>query len=193
MSMSDEDLLQRLRQGDEEALGALIDRYSGYIAAVVRHTLDRSVQNEDVEELVSDAFVTLWRKAQTLAVDSNVKAWLAVVARNKALNWARAKNSRPVCVEAADVTTQENRLPESQKISMELNSLELIARNQLVLEALDKLDDESRGLIVSHYIEDRSIKDIAEATGFTEPAIKSRLFRSRGVMRKHLKQEGFAS
>jgi RNA polymerase sigma-70 factor (ECF subfamily) len=190
--VNDEDLLRRLRQGDEAALDSLIDHYSGYVAAVIRHTMRWSMPNEDVEELVSDVFFTLWEKAVILKPGSRLKPWLAVVARNKALNLVRARRSEPKLTSMADNATLEDGLPATQLAEANVNVLETIARNQLVLEALNRLDDESRNLMVSHYLDDRSIRDIALTTGFSESAVKSRLFRSRAVIRKYLQQEGIA-
>ncbi|MDR1422879.1 MAG: hypothetical protein LBI64_08480, partial [Coriobacteriales bacterium] len=98
---SDRRLLKALRKGDRQALERAIDEYGGYVAAVVRHTLDDArgqLRSEDCEELVSDVFVALWRTAPRLRADSRLKPWLAVVARNQALNWARERSHRVMTV-----------------------------------------------------------------------------------------------
>jgi RNA polymerase sigma-70 factor (ECF subfamily) len=176
-------LLARLRAGDTRALERLIGEYSGYVAAVVRHTLGTAVRNEDCEELVSDVFITLWNKAAGLAPESHLKPWLAVVARNKALNWARTR--RPEPADTNDVATLVG-----YAALAEPDTLDSIARNQLIAEALDTLDEESRKLMVGYYLEDRSIGELAQMTGHSQPMIKSRLYRSRKLLQARLQQEG---
>jgi RNA polymerase sigma-70 factor (ECF subfamily) len=183
--MKEKDLLNGLRCGEVRALEAAIEEYGGYVAAVVRHTLSPTPRNEDVEELVSDVFFSLWQHAARLAPGSHLKPWLAVVARNGALNWARKRARRPQ--EATQPQAVESAAPS------QADPLDSLAKNALIHEALDSLDDENRRLVISHYLEDRSISEIARVTGYSEPAIKSRLFRSRTMIRRHLSQEGITS
>jgi RNA polymerase sigma-70 factor (ECF subfamily) len=183
--MKEKELLDGLRCGEMGALEAAIEEYSGYVAAVVRHTLSPTPRNEDVEELVSDVFLSLWQHAARLAPNSRLKPWLAVVARNSALNWARNRSRRPL-----EASHDQAVGPAAASQPDPLDSL---AKNGLIMEALGALDDENRRLVVSHYLEDRSISEIARMTSYSEPAVKSRLFRSRSTIRRHLKQEGLTS
>jgi RNA polymerase sigma-70 factor (ECF subfamily) len=207
-----------LRRGDKQALERVIDEYSGYVAAVVRHTLDDArgqLRAQDCEELVSDVFVALWRAASRLRADSRLKPWLAVAARNRALNWARERSRRIVTVPnmtemlfgedalagagapgwsdalaGADVSGLATRQAGGEQ-SPPPEPLETLARDALITDALALLDEQSRRLMVGYYLEDQSIRELAEATGYSEPSIKSRLFRSRKLLKKYLQQEGF--
>ena len=79
-------LRAREPQGLEEAIG----RYSPYVAGVLRKVLGQLGTQEDLEELSSDVFVALWQSAEGLREDSDLKLWLGVVARNRALKHLRA-------------------------------------------------------------------------------------------------------
>ena len=87
--MNEQELLADLRANDETALERVIEHFGGYVAAVVRNALGSQATAEDIEELVSDVFVALWKNASRLREGTSLKPWLAVVARNAALKWCR--------------------------------------------------------------------------------------------------------
>ena len=82
--MTDAKALSRLRQGDEEALGWLIERYSAYVGTIVQNILRDSMSQADVEEVTSDVFFALWRSSQQ-AEPLYLKGYLGRIARNMAL------------------------------------------------------------------------------------------------------------
>ena len=64
----DRDLLRKIRWKDQRGLEEAVSQYAGYVGAVVRRALGSAGNERDVEELVSDTFVTLWQKAGTTAI-----------------------------------------------------------------------------------------------------------------------------
>ena len=76
-------LVQAVAAGSESALAALYDRHARMVFQVaMRVTSDRSV----AEEVVQDAFLTLWNRAELYDPElGELRSWLAVVARNRAL------------------------------------------------------------------------------------------------------------
>ena len=80
--MKEQEALQKLRRGDQLALEALMDRYSGYVTAILCNLARGSLAVEDIEELASDVFVKLWNSAAALDPERPLKPWLAQVARN---------------------------------------------------------------------------------------------------------------
>ncbi len=59
-------LAAALRRGERRALDRAVERYTAYLSAVVRRTLGAAGTAQDVEELVSDVFLTLWRRREGL-------------------------------------------------------------------------------------------------------------------------------
>lgn len=66
--------------------------YSAYITTIVRNLLSSKGTKEDVEEMVADTFIALWNTAERINYEeySSIKAYIAVIARNKAKDWLRA-------------------------------------------------------------------------------------------------------
>ncbi len=79
--MEDGLLAAALRWGERRALDRAVERYTAYLSGVVRRPLGAAGTAQDVEELVSDVVLTLWRRRDSLE-DRPLKPWLAAVARN---------------------------------------------------------------------------------------------------------------
>ena len=177
--MTDKELLRRLRQGDESAVEAAIDRYGAYTAAVVHRALGSLSRPEDVEELCSDVFFTLWQKRDSLRGDS-VRPWLAAVARNRAKSFLRtfgvvADDTDSVC--------------ETGTASAEALAAERETRAELA-DAIARLSEGDRELLLRHYYGGETVPKIAEETGLHPENVKSRLRRGREKLKKILEKGG---
>jgi RNA polymerase sigma-70 factor (ECF subfamily) len=162
------------------ALQLAIDRYAGYVAAVVRHTVKATVSHEDVEELVSDVFLLLWNNAGNLRRGSRLKAWLAVVTRNRALRWARSMH---FAVELTDEVLAEvlaNKSGQKEDPEGAWESQQDIAR------AFKQLKPGEQQLLQRYYYDDQSIAHIAQESQSNIQTVKSRLHRSRKKLRTAL-------
>ena len=91
--MNDGKLIRALRRGQRGALDRVIAGYSGYAASVARSVLGSAASREDLEEIVSDVFVALWRTADRLDETRPLKSYLAAIARNAAID--RLRRQRP--------------------------------------------------------------------------------------------------
>ena len=89
--MDEKSILKKLRNRDEKAFEEIIDLYSAYITVVVKNLLGSKGTKEDVEEVVADTFIALWNTAARINYEkySSIKAYIAVIARNKAKDWLR--------------------------------------------------------------------------------------------------------
>ena len=178
--MTDREIIEALNKKDASALECAIETYSGYIMAVVQHTLGRSASEQDKEELVSDTFVTLWEKAHTLACDSTLKPWLAVVARNASINKLRTIQNNEELQEDSAVADE----------SIVTSHLEKEDQAKIVREAVDSLTMLDRNIFIRYYFWHQSISTIAEETGMNPSTVKSHLFRGRKVLKTFLAQKG---
>ena len=88
----DEAMLQRMVEGDNEALGALYDRYAGIVNAIARRILRDTT---DAEDVVQTVFLQAWRQADRFdAGRGTVAAWLCTLTRTRALDALRRRSSR---------------------------------------------------------------------------------------------------
>src|SRR4030095_17110659 len=89
---SDEELLQQLAAGQQEALGPLYSRYARLIFHLAARTLDRPA----AEEIVQDVFWAVWRRASTFDPGKGAfRPWVLQIAHNRILNALRQRRRRP--------------------------------------------------------------------------------------------------
>lgn len=174
----DQNLLLRLRDRDQSALQAAIRRYSPYVAAVIQKALGPQGTPQDVEELTSDAFVALWQNAAKLRDDSDLKYWLAVVARNA--SFKRRNSLRP------GLPLEENLILDGPSPQQALDQEE---RARLVRGLVDGMEPVDREIFLRHYYWRQPVAQIAREMSKNQSAIKSRLARGREKLRKILLKE----
>lgn len=172
----DYDLLSRIRQKDQTALRQAIRQYSGYVAAVIQKSLGPLGTRQDVEELTSDAFVALWQNAEKLRDDSDLKYWLAVVARNASLKRRDSLKNEPPLEENLLWVGEEDRALRQEQ-------------TMLVRRAVDSLEPVDREIFLRHYYWRQTVAQIAEDMRKNQSAVKSRLARGREKLRKVLRKE----
>src|SRR5215472_19009195 len=88
-AVSDAEIISRIYSGDEGAMALLYDRYSPVVYAVALRVLSDGSAAEDI---LQDVFMQLWRNPQAFnASRGSLAAWLAVIARNRAIDQLRKK------------------------------------------------------------------------------------------------------
>ncbi len=177
--MTEAKALRALKAGDTRALEWFMDRYTGYVAAVVNNILGSSRPREDAEEAVSDAFVALWQNAERIK-GAGVKSYLAGIARNKALDILRSAGQEPLPLEE-DVLKLSTPGPE-----------ELAAdgfERRAVQEAVLAMPWPEREIFIRHYFYYQRVADIADALHMPQSTVKTKLRRGREKLRQVLEGE----
>lgn len=180
--MNDKKLVQKLKRGDRLALNRAMDAYTAYLSTVVWRAMGPSARAEDVEEVVSDAFLALWSRRDSLDPEQGLKSWLAAVARNRAVD--RLRSAPPASVSLEETETSSGSTPEA-----ELERRMFADALRRAVEALPPPDDQ---LILRFYYEEEKLKDIALDLGLSVPAAKSRLCRARQRLKEILTKGGLA-
>ncbi len=164
---SDEQLVTLFRAGNDEAFGALHERYRPRLLAYTRQMLGGS--RPDAEDVLQDVFL---RAAGTLRADDRpvaVRAWLYRVAHNRCIDQLR----RPAPAEA-DIF-DVNRVPVVDPIDAAQRREDL---RRLVAD-VQALPDQQRSALLMRELEGLSYRELSDALGVTVPAIKSLLVRAR--------------
>ena len=173
--MKEAEALALLKLGDEEALEWFIDRYSAYVGTVVNNILKGSMSREDVEEVVSDVFVTLWRSASKL-YPLNLKGYLSRVARSLSMQKLRER--------VAELPLDEDILIlDDDSLFDRLDKEE---RDEQVRKAVWSLPQPDREIFLRFYYYCQSVSEIAEQMKMNQSTIKTRLRRGRERLRIQL-------
>ena len=174
-----DDLAARLRLGDLAALEEAMDRYAAYAAKIIAAYLNRALPPEDMEEVLSDVFISLWNSRERL--EGEVKPYLAAIARNAArqkLRQSRPSEPLPEDRELADETP----LPEQQ--------VETAERADALRRAIDVMPSEDRTLFIRVYYLEQTVEEIAAVTGQNASTLRVRLHRGRKKLKHILLERG---
>lgn len=180
--MNETKLARRLRRGDRLALNRAMDIYTPYLSTVVWRAMGPHATPEDVEEVVSDAFLTLWQSRDRLDPDQGVKSWLAAVARNAAIDRLRKAAPVPLPLDDAEASGGSG-------LEEEVERRMFAAALRQAVEDLEPPDDQ---LMLRFYYEGEKIKDIAEDLGLSVSAARTRLHRARQKLKHQLIKGGLA-
>ena len=162
------------RRGDEHAFAQLVDAYQRPIYNLAYRMLGSSTEAEDATQ---EAFVRIWTKLDTYDARRKLSSWVLSVASHHCIDRLRRRRGGQVSMEeimASRWLPDEDPKPEERTLVSE--------REARVRRLLDYLQPQYRLIIVLRYWEDRSYAEIAEITGTTESAVKSRLHRARLAM-----------
>jgi RNA polymerase sigma-70 factor (ECF subfamily) len=164
---ADARLADRIRAGQAEALGELYDAHaSAALATALRVVGDRG----EAEDIVHDAFVTVWRKIDRFdASRGSLRAWLMTVVRNRAIDKVRARRA------SADLDDADERslLRTGPNPTWEA-VLQRTSGNELRL-AMAELPDEQRRAVELAYFAGYTYREVADLTGVAAGTANGRL------------------
>ena len=177
--MDDAELVQATLGGDRQSFGVLVHRYQDRLFnTLVRFTGSR----HDASDLVQDAFVQALVKLETFRGDAQFYTWLYRIAITLSLSQRRKK--RPVVsVDAAKDQLGEEPIDELRGPEQNLIQSE---RAHLVQQALLRLGDEHRHILVLREMESFSYEQIGEILDVPVGTVRSRLFRARVQLKDQL-------
>ena len=179
------DLVRRAQKGDLEAYDQLIKRYQERIYATVYHMTSN---HEDANDLAQDAFIKAFQALKSFKGGSTFYTWLYRIAVNKTINFLKQRKNRlHMSLNDADFNTENNpdlvALISDKTPRREAGLKEL---SEKLNEALLKLSEQHRLVIVLHDVQGQSHEEIAEITDCNIGTVRSRLFYARQQMQAWL-------
>ena len=171
-------LLERVAAGDRAALSALYQRTSAKLFGICARLLGN---HADAEDVLQDVYVTVWRKAGRFdAARASPITWLAVIARNKAIDRLRLKRIATAPIDAAGNVADDSD-----------SAFDLVDRAQeqgRVADCLDELDARPRAMIRAAFLDGASYPELAEREAVPLGTMKSWIRRGLLSLRKCLER-----
>jgi len=181
---SDVELVAEFKAGNGASFEELVNRYSSKAFSLAsRLTRNR----EDAEEVLQDVFVTVYRKIDGFEGKSSFSSWLYRITVNSALmKLRRRKRDKTTSIE--EVLPQLQNSPHLRTSEhAEGDAATLRAQLNAALEdAIRKLPDDYRPVFVLRDIDGLTSREVSKILQLTVPAVKSRLHRSRLMLRRRL-------
>ena len=167
-SSSDETLIQRIAGGDQFAMRTLFARHQTRLFRF----LVRIVRNQTVaEDLLSDVFLDVWRKAEQFEGRSSVSTWLLAIGRLKALSTLSRRTDVALNDEMASTIADPADDPETALGKK--NNSEVLRR---CVAALSPAHSQIIDLV---YYRENSVGEVAKIIGIPEATVKTRMFYAR--------------
>ena len=173
---TDDALMQRVREGDDDAFGEIVDRYKDSLVNYLTH-LVRS--RDRAEEIAQDAFVRLYRNASSYKQQERLGPYLFRIATNLVVSEVRREKRWSLLLPRLTASTRTSEpSPDNHVLTSEIQ--------QQVAAALEKLPLNYRAPLVLFEMEEWSYEEIAKTLDIACGTVKSRISRARDLLRRDL-------
>jgi len=180
--LEDQALVVAIQRGDAGALDVLVKRYH----APVTQFLDRLLGDPDTAaDLAQETFIKMMRALPRYQPRARFSTWLYTIAHHLALDHLRRHRTRQARTDSLDDPLRAGAEPATDPLLTSETALDRVARED-VRRALAKLSPEHRTVMLLHYFEAMSYKEIAEAVGCTIGTVGSRLHYAVKHVRREL-------
>lgn len=180
----DAQLMLRVREGDEESFGVLLQKYRNPVIRFVY----RMVQDQAIsEELGQEVFLRVYRSRATYEPTAKFTTWLFRIATHLALNWLRDGKNERGHQRLDDEGDGEMPVREvaDRRPSVEQRMV-YQTRLQEVRDAIGLLPEKQRAAVLMHKYEEMEYAQIAQVLECSESAVKSLVFRAYETLRARL-------
>jgi RNA polymerase sigma-70 factor, ECF subfamily len=184
MEASDAELIAAVLKGDTASFESLIRKYQPRVFAMARRYA--RVESE-VEDIVQEVFIKAFQKLESYRAEAPFEHWLMRLAVHTCYDFLRG-HQRTRETSFSDVNLQETDWLDRFIADPGKDSESATAARELVQAVLERLSPAARLVLTLLEIEDRSVKEISELTGWSVPSVKVRAFRARAEMRKCLER-----
>lgn len=182
MESSDAELIAAVLKGDPASFEPLVQKYSPRVFATARRYARR---DSEVEDIVQEVWLKSFQKLASFRGDAPFEHWLMRLTVHTCYDFLRG-HQRNRETSFSEMTDTEEDWLERFVADPESAAEDANAAKQLVQRVLEQLSPAARLVITLLEIEDRSIKEIAQMTGWSVPLVKVRAFRARAEMKKCL-------
>lgn len=157
-------LVERVCEGDEEAFGELYKAFAPLVHGIVLARVPR----DEVDDIVQEVFLAAYKNLHTLREKTAVGAWLAMIARNRAVEFFR--QAKPTEELSEEISSNDSPQTEAKEI----------------LAAIRSLPDSYKETLVLRLVEGMTGNEIAERTGLTPESVRVNLHRGMKLLRQKL-------
>jgi RNA polymerase sigma-70 factor (ECF subfamily) len=182
MERTDAELIAAVLKGDAASFEPLVQKYSPRVFATARRYARRE---SEVEDIAQDIWLKAFEKLSSFRSEAPFEHWLMRLAVRTCYDALRA-HQRNRETTFAELTEPEGDWLDRFVSQPDAASENAEAARQLIARILEQLSPAARLIITLSEIEERSVKEIAQITGWSVPLVKVRAFRARAEMRKVL-------
>lgn len=170
-----EELIKKAQKGDKNAFTDIILQIRNDLYKIAK---TRISSDDDIEDLIQDTMIETYKHIKKLREPEKFKMWVIKILVNKCNKLYKKKYRKDISID--DYNMENYIILNSQKdIEDDLNFYYLIK----------KLKYEERIVLILHYMEQYSVKDISKILKINENTVKTHLFRARERIKKDLNEK----
>jgi RNA polymerase sigma-70 factor, ECF subfamily len=174
--MDDAELIAAVAGGDDAALRELFGRHAPWLAARLRSVLSAT----DVEDVLQETFLAVWRGARGYRPDGPAAGWIWGIARRQAALFLRRRGPASLVLPAVIAADGRHARDPADAALSRVDLAGAVA-------ALGPEDSPDRRVWQLMYVEDRPVAEVADLMGIPEGTVKSRAHRARRRLRTALR------
>jgi len=182
MDLTDRELIAAVLKGETASFEPLVKKYQSRIFAMARRYARRE---SEVEDIVQEVFIKAFQKLHSYRAEAPFEHWLMRLSVRTCYDFLR-NHQRNRESAFTDMTDQETDWLERFASDPDTAVETADAARDLVERVLSQLPPSARLILTLLEIEERSVKEISELTGWSISLVKIRAFRARAAMRKCL-------
>jgi RNA polymerase sigma factor (sigma-70 family) len=174
---TDAEVVARCRDGEQKAWAELVERFSGYVYAILARGF--RMPDHQAEDVFQEVFARLYERIDSVRDDEAIRSWIGQTARRLAIDAYRADQKE------APVTGGD--IPDPGELDAQLERLDEALDVRRALRALPERCDE---ILTRFFIRDESYRAIGEALEIPAGTIASRISRCLERLRKEMLPSG---
>ena len=169
--------MQETNEMRDRLMGEFVENYMEKLFYFCLKKTGNHIEAEDLTQDIALQIVTALNKG---TIPTSFSAWVWQIARNRYSAWAKEKHNRNESVTGSDIGDYEIEY-ESENILDEMIHTEQLA---LLRRELAFIKSDYRNIVVAYYIENKSVREIAELLSLPANTVKSRLLRARQILKE---------
>jgi RNA polymerase sigma-70 factor (ECF subfamily) len=180
-SFTEEDLIERISEGDDSALLKLYDSYSRIVFSLILKIIKNK---EEAEDILQTVFMKIWNKAEKFNKNKGgVYSWIITIARNLAIDRLRSKQFKSARNHVYEINDVKNKI--SDNLSG-LDSAIIKERAELINSALERIPTEQKMLIELAYFQGFTQSELSETLNIPLGTVKTRMRQALDKLEKML-------
>ena len=184
--MKEELLLEKARQGDQEAFGELVRLYEKKVYAL---TLRMCKNPDDAAEAAQEAFLAAWQGLKFFRGEASFSTWLYRLASNACVDLLR-KEQRHRAAAGPSLNDEDTYMDIADDAATPQELAERSELREQIEEGLQSLSPEHREVLILRELHQLSYDEIAQTLDLDTGTVKSRISRGRKALRNFLLQSG---
>lgn len=180
--LPDAAVVQRVLDGEKELFEILLRRYNQRLFRVIRSYVH---SEDDVRDIMQDAYVKAYTKLYQFNNQSSLSTWLIRIAINEALQFIRKRKRQTDNYGQTESLENVFHLPDTNQMNPEKQTITTETRI-LVERAVDQLPEKYRVVFILHQVEGLSNPEIAVSLKLTDSNVKVRLHRAKTLLKEEI-------